>query len=188
MNLLERLPDQLEDEPLDLLDQQRTRHALQSSVHLKRKMVSDGEMKIDEKGRLIITDDDETMNKRKPSNPDLDERSEVGSHLSHGSSKKNQKRRRTSDSGWAYTGTEYASKKAGGDVKRKDKLEPYAYWPLDRKMMSRRPEHRAAARKGMVSVVNMTKKLEGKSASSILASKGSKIRKGQKKGGKKKGK
>ncbi|XP_038879236.1 RRP12-like protein isoform X2 [Benincasa hispida] len=187
MNLLERLPDQMEDEPLDLLDQQRTRRALQSSVHLKRKTVlSDGEMKIDDEGRLIIADDDEPTFKRKPSNPDLDERSEVRSHLSVGSSKNNQKRRRTSDSGWAYTGTEYASKKAGGDVKRKDKLEPYAYWPLDRKMMSRRPEHRAAARKGMVSVVNMTKKLEGKSASSILSSKGSKIKKGHKKGSKKK--
>ncbi|XP_022961179.1 RRP12-like protein [Cucurbita moschata] len=190
MNLLERLPDQLEDEPLDLLDQQRTRYALQSSAHLKRKTdLSDGEMKIDDEGRLIIADDDEeTKNKRKASNRDLDERSEVGSHFSNVSSKKIQKRRRTSDSGWAYTGTEYASKKAGGDVKRKDKLEPYAYWPLDRKMMSRRPEHRAAARKGMVSVVNMTKKLEGKSASSILSSKGSKIRKSHNKGGKKKGK
>ncbi|CAK9328157.1 unnamed protein product [Citrullus colocynthis] len=189
MNLLERLPDQMEDEPLDLLDQQRTRHALQSSLHLKRKtVVSDGEMKIDDEGRLIIADDDETNFKRKGSNSDLDERSEVRSHLSVGSSKKNQKRRRTSDSGWAYTGTEYASKKAGGDVKRKDKLEPYAYWPLDRKMMSRRPEHRAAARKGMVSVVNMTKKLEGKSASSILSSKGSKFKKGHNKGSKKKAK
>ncbi|XP_008450964.2 uncharacterized protein LOC103492395 [Cucumis melo] len=189
MSLLERLPGQMEDEPLDLLDQQKTRHALQSSLHLKRKTVlSDGEMKIDDEGRLIIEDDDEANFKRKASNPDLDERSEVRSHLSVGSSKKNQKRRRTSDSGWAYTGTEYASKKAGGDVKRKDKLEPYAYWPLDRKMMSRRPEHRAAARKGMVSVVNMTKKLEGKSASSILSSKGSQIKKGHKKGSKKKGK
>lgn len=189
MNLLERLPDQLEDEPLDLLDQQKTRHALQSSVHVKRKPVSsDGEMKIDDDGRLIIADDDEPKNKKRTSNPDLDERIETRSHLSQGSSKKIQKRQRTSDSGWAYTGTEYASKKAGGDVKRKDKLEPYAYWPLDRKMMSRRPEHRAAARKGMVSVVNMTKKLEGKSASSILATKGSKFRKSHKKVGKKKGK
>nr|GEX11775.1 protein kinase-like domain, phloem protein 2-like protein [Tanacetum cinerariifolium] len=25
---------------------------------------------------------------------------------------------------------------AGGDMKRKDKLEPYAYWPLDRKMLA----------------------------------------------------
>jgi ribosomal RNA-processing protein 12 len=70
-------------------------------------------------------------------------------------------------------------------VKRKDKLEPYAYWPLDRKMMSRRPEHRAAARKGMASVVKMTKKLEGKSASAALSMKLIKSN-SQKKGNKRK--
>ena len=113
-------------------------------------------------------------------------RSEARSHFSVGSSRNNQKRRKTSESGWAYTGNEYASKKADGDVKRKDKLEPYAYWPLDRKMMSRRPEHRAAARKGMSSVVKMTKKLEGKSASNALSIKFMKFKKAQKKGGKRK--
>ncbi|KAJ6862737.1 RRP12-like protein [Populus alba x Populus x berolinensis] len=86
-------------------------------------------------------------------------------------SRKTQKRRKTSDSGWAGTGNAYASKKAGGDLRKKDKLETYAYWPLDRKMMSRRPEHRAAAWKGMARVVKMTKKLEGKSASTVLSMK-----------------
>ncbi len=101
--------------------------------------------------------------------------------------RRNQKRRKLADSvGWAYTSSEYSSKKAGGDVKRKDKLEPYAYWPLDRKMMSRRPEHRAAARKGMAGVVKMTKKLEGKSASIALSSKGLKFKRSQKKKGSKK--
>ncbi|GFY98551.1 ARM repeat superfamily protein [Actinidia rufa] len=42
----------------------------------------------------------------------------------------------------------------------KGTLEPHAYWPLDLKMMSRRPEKRTVARKGMASVVKMTKKLE----------------------------
>ena len=83
-------------------------------------------------------------------------------------------------------GSEYASKKASGDVKRKGKLEPYAYWPLDRKMMSRRPEQRAAARKGMASVVKMTKKLEGKSASSALSIKGLKFKKAKQRGSQKK--
>ncbi|MCH83655.1 RRP12-like protein, partial [Trifolium medium] len=93
---------------------------------------------------------------------DYDARSEPDSHLSARSGTKARKRRRTTESGRAYTGKEYASKKAGGDIKRKDKLEPYAYWQLDWKMMSRRPQHRAAAKKGMASVVNMTKRLEGK--------------------------
>ncbi|KAG8487592.1 hypothetical protein CXB51_018149 [Gossypium anomalum] len=184
-SLPEDLLDQLEDEPLDLLDRHKTRSALRSSSNLKRKQDSDDEPEFDPEGRLIINEG------RKPkkvaaSDPDSDRRSEAPSHFSVGSSRNNQKRRKTSESGWAYTGSEYASKKAGGDVKRKDKLEPYAYWPLDRKMMSRRPEHRAAARKGMASVVKMTKKLEGKSASTALSSKFMKLRKIQKKGGKRK--
>nr|GEV48107.1 hypothetical protein [Tanacetum cinerariifolium] len=56
------------------------------------------------------------------------------------------------ESGWAYTSSEYSIKKTGGDLKRKSKLEPYAYWQVDRKMVSWRPEDQAAAMKGMSSV------------------------------------
>ncbi|EOY30181.1 ARM repeat superfamily protein isoform 2 [Theobroma cacao] len=185
-SLPEDLFDQFEDEPLDLLDQHKTRSALRSSSHLKRKQDSDDEPEFDPDGRLIIHERGKPKKKVPPSDPDSDARSEARSHFSVGSSRNTQKRRKTSDSGWAYTGNEYASKKAGGDVKKKDKLEPYAYWPLDRKMMSRRPEHRAAARKGMASVVKMTKKLEGKSASNALSVKFMKFKKAQKKGGKRK--
>ncbi|KAK8654755.1 hypothetical protein V6N13_107355 [Hibiscus sabdariffa] len=180
-SLPEDLLDQLEDEPLDLLDQHKTRSALQLSSNLKRKQDSDDEPEFDPDGRLIIHEGKKPK-KAAASDPNSDVRSEAQSHFSVGSSRNNnQKRRRTSESGWAYTGSEYASKKAGGDVKRKDKLEPYAYWPLDRKMMSRRPEHRAAARKGMAGVVKMTKKLEGKSASTALSAKFIKFKKVQKK-------
>ncbi|KAH8505512.1 hypothetical protein H0E87_012659 [Populus deltoides] len=182
-SLPEDLFDQLEDEPLDLLDRYKTRSALRSTAHLKRKQESDDDPEIDSEGRLIVREGGKPK-KEKPSNPDSDARSEAGSFKSL-NSKKTQKRRKTSNSGWAYTGSEYASKKAGGDVKRKDKLEPYAYWPLDRKMMSRRPEHRAAARKGMASVVKLTKKLEGKSASAALSMKLIKSN-SQKKGNKRK--
>lgn len=176
-NIPEHFVDQLEEEPLDLLDRQRTRSSLQTMENLKRKK-DDDEPEIDSDGRLIIHETKPKMEKL--FQPLSDARSEAGSYMSV-NSKRNQKRQKTSDSGWAYTGNEYASKKAAGDVRRKDKLEPYAYWPLDRKMMSRRPEHRSAARKGMASVVKMTKKLEGKSASSILA-----VKKGHKKSSKKK--
>ncbi|KAK8660682.1 hypothetical protein V6N13_051597 [Hibiscus sabdariffa] len=185
-SLPEDLLDQLEDEPLDLLDRHKTRSALQSSSNLKRKQDSDDEPEFDPDGRLIIHEGKKPK-KAAALDPDSDSRSEAKSHFSVGSSRNNnQKRRKTSESGWAYTGSEYASKKASGDVKRKDKLEPYAYWPLDRKMMSRRPEHRAAARKGMSSVVKMTKKLEGKSASTALSAKFMKFKRIQKKSGKKK--
>ncbi|CAL5397016.1 unnamed protein product [Camellia sinensis] len=181
-SLPEDLFDQFEDEPLDLLDRQKTRSSLQSSEHLKRKADLDDEPEIDSEGRLVIRlggKEDEQKREMSP-DPESDGRSQAGSHVSM-NSQRGQKRRKTSDTGWSYMGSEYASKKARGDVKRKGKLEPYAYWPLDRKMMSRRPEQRAAARKGMASVVKMTKNLEGKSVSSALSLKGSKFKKTKKK-------
>jgi len=181
-SLPEDLFDQLEDEPLDLLDQQKTRSALRSSEHLKRKPDSDDEPEIDPEGRLIIHEEGKKKLKREMSpDPDSDARTKASTHLSANSLRMAQKRRKTSDGGWAYVGSEYGSKKASGDVKRKGKLEPYAYWPLDRKMMSRRPEQRAAARKGMANVVKLSKKFEGKSVSNALAIKDMKFKKGKKK-------
>ncbi|GKD97623.1 hypothetical protein Tco_1381520, partial [Tanacetum coccineum] len=130
----------------------------------KRKLQSDEEEpEIDAAdGQLIIREDETTTLKR-----DMQTDSVVrSSHLTSVNSRKAEKRRKTTTkSGWAYTGSEYSSKKAGGDLKRKGKLEPYAYWPLDRKMVSRKPDHRAAARKGMSSVVKLSKTLEGQSVS-----------------------
>ncbi|KAH6818389.1 ARM repeat superfamily protein [Perilla frutescens var. frutescens] len=181
--------DQLDDEPLDLLDSQKMRSALRSSNPVKRNSDSDDEPCIDSEGRMIIREDGKNKKfdrkQKRESTTDtkeVDGRSKAGSHMS-ASTRKTEKRRKTSESGWAYTGKEYASKKAGGDVKRKDKLEPYAYWPLDRKMVSRRPEHRAAARSGMSRVVKLAKKLEGKSVSSALSMRGATMKKNKKKGG-----
>ncbi|KAI3681816.1 hypothetical protein L6452_36621 [Arctium lappa] len=50
--------DPLDDEPLDLLDRQKTRSSLRSSEHLKRKLQSDDEPEIDDDGRLIILRED----------------------------------------------------------------------------------------------------------------------------------
>lgn len=182
--------DQLDDEPLDMLDGQKMRAALRSSAPAKAKSDSDDEPTIDDEGRMIIHEEgkysksDRKQKREASSDGDgADGRSRAGSHVS-GNTQKTQKRMKTSsESGWAYTGKEYASKKAGGDVKRKDKLEPYAYWPLDRKMVSRRPEHRASARSGMARVVKLTKKMEGKSVSHALSIKGA-VSKRKKKGGK----
>ncbi|KAH0925426.1 hypothetical protein HID58_017682 [Brassica napus] len=178
--------DESDDEPLDLMDRYKTRSALRSSeLGRKRKADSDEEAEFDAEGRLIIYEGERA--KRKEIS---DAGSDAKSRFSANSSKKNQKRLKTSESGYAYTGKEYASKKASGDLKRKDKLEPYAYWPLDRKMMSRRPDQRAVAVRGMSSVVKLTKRLEGKSAAEALATtKFQKFRSGQKKpAGKKKSK
>ncbi|CAL5215365.1 unnamed protein product [Lathyrus oleraceus] len=189
MRLIKNSPGHLSiesDEPLDLLDRQKTRSALRSSENLKRKSrLDDDEMEVDSEGRLIIHEERE-QTKEKPSDSDYDARSEPDSHLSARSGTKAQKRRKTAEFGRGYTGKEYGCKKAGGDMKRKDKLEPYAFWPLDRKMMSCRPEHRAAAKKGMANVVNMTKRLEGKNVSGALSVKSMKLKRSHKKGSKQK--
>lgn len=190
-SLQEDFFDQLDEDPLDLLDRQKTRSALRSSKVVEKMSESDDEPDIDSEGRLIIHENGKkekgNMEQKRglSSDTEVDDRSEAGSLLS-ASSRKAQKRRKTLDSGWSYTGKEYASKKAGGDLKRKDKLEPYAYWPLDRKMVSRRPEHRAAARKGMASVVKLTKKLEGKSVVNALSIRRTVFNKGKTKGSQKK--
>ncbi|CAF1817089.1 unnamed protein product [Brassica oleracea var. botrytis] len=151
----------------------------------KRKADSDQEAEVDAEGRIIIYEG-ERAKRKEISDADSDAKS----RFSINSSRKNQKRLKTSESGYAYTGKEYASKKASGDLKRKDKLEPYAYWPLDRKIMSRRPDQKAVAVRGMSSVVKLTKRLEGKSAAEALATtKFKNFRSGQKKSaGKKKSK
>lgn len=165
--------DHLEDEPLDLLDRQRMRSALRSSSQHSRGMADfDDKPEIDPEGRLIIHEDGERNFEREKSS-DLDSdrgKSEAGSNLSM-NSQRGRKRKKTSkeSGGWAYTGNEYASKKASGDVRRSGKLEPYAYWPLDRKLLSRRREQKAAARKGMSSVIKLTKGLEGGSVARALA-------------------
>nr|XP_010932375.1 RRP12-like protein [Elaeis guineensis] len=186
-SLPEDLLDQLEADPLDLLDRQKTRSVLQSSAHLKRKQTSCDEPEIDPEGRLIVHEDSYKPKKEKSLSldHDSDARSYIGSRSMASSSRRTQKKRqKTTDSGWAYTGGDYTSKKAGGDVKKKDKLEPYAYWPLDRKLLNRRAERRSSARKGMASVMKFTKKLEGKSVSGILSPKGMKLKKKHKKGSK----
>ena len=42
---------------------------------------------------------------------------------------------------------------AGGDVRGSSRVEPYAYWPLDRKLLNRRPGKKAAAEQGLQAVV-----------------------------------
>lgn len=56
------------------------------------------------------------------------------------------KRKRGGDE--AGAGKEYRAKKAGGDMKKKGKLEPYAYIPLDPKLMAKRNKRTAVSRYG----------------------------------------
>eukprot|EP00887_Chlorella_sp_A99_P003957 scaffold11.g3957.t1 len=51
------------------------------------------------------------------------------------------------------SGERYKPRKAGGDVKGKSKLEPFAYWPLDRRLLNARREKRREGREGLGKVV-----------------------------------
>ncbi|KAG0499668.1 hypothetical protein HPP92_004359 [Vanilla planifolia] len=171
-SLPEDFLDQLEDDPLDLLDRRKTRSVLRSTSKLKTSVeLSDDEPELDHEGRLIIHEDWEKPKKQNGSlDHDSDSRSQAVSHSSGKSSSRSQKKRQKTESGWSYTGGDYKSKKAAGDVKKKGKLEPYAYWPLDRKLLNRRVDRKAVARKGMASVMlnKNLKKLQGRSASRLL--------------------
>ncbi|CAL4885637.1 unnamed protein product [Urochloa decumbens] len=164
-SLLEKSIDQSTGEPLDLLDQKTVRLALKSGRKRAATDEDDDDFEEDPEGRIIVREERERRKKKPVSCDDVeaDGKSSVRSQ--------SVKKRKTSSSGWAYTGHEYTSKKAGGDLKKKDKLEPYAYWPLDRKLLNRRSDRKVSARKGMASVMKVTKKLEGKSASAVLSAK-----------------
>lgn len=54
-----------------------------------------------------------------------------------------------------HSGERFRAKKSGakGDVKGKSKIEPYAYWPLDRNLMNRRASKARGAKQGLDKVV-----------------------------------
>ena len=66
---------------------------------------------------------------------------------------------KTEARGKEHSGERFAAKKrgAGGDVKGTSKVEPYAYWPLDRKMLNRRTAKKAQASKGLANIVQAAK-------------------------------
>ncbi|KAG2487102.1 hypothetical protein HYH03_014215 [Edaphochlamys debaryana] len=53
----------------------------------------------------------------------------------------------------AHSGDRFKAKGASGDVKGKAKVEPYAYWSLDRRMLNRRRGKQAAASSKLASIV-----------------------------------
>ena len=61
--------------------------------------------------------------------------------------------------GGQHTGDRFKAKKkgSGGDVKGNSKVEPYAYWPLDRKLLNRRVQKTKSAKSGLDRIVNAGK-------------------------------
>jgi ribosomal RNA-processing protein 12 len=58
-----------------------------------------------------------------------------------------------------HSGERFKPRKSGtgGDVKGSNKVEPYAYWSFDRKMLNRRQGKKASASKSLTTVVRAAK-------------------------------
>ena len=70
---------------------------------------------------------------------------------------KSTKTNKTTKTSATHTGDRYKAK-GGGDVRRKgEKLQPYAYWPLDAKLLNRRNSKRGQARDTLSGVVKSSK-------------------------------
>jgi ribosomal RNA-processing protein 12 len=198
-----RLPEDLMDvegagEPLDLLDTRKTREVLRGPKSQQKKNDSDDEYEYTADGKMIVDESgDKIREKLKRKKQWEEDHPEAAKSQAARSSKRGDDDRSKSRAGsrpvkarktnnesksWAYTGDEYASKKnkAVGDVKKDGKLDPYAYWPLDPKILNRREAKRNAARKGMGSVMKSAKKMQGMSSKEALATKAARPRKQQK--------
>ena len=198
-----RLPEDLMDvegagEPLDLLDTRKTREVLRGPKSEQKKNDSDDELEYTADGKMIVDESgDKIRDKLKRKRQWEEDHPHAAASQGGRSSKRGHdevsrsrsqsragKARKTNNESksWAYTGDEYASKKstARGDVKKEGKLDPYAYWPLDPKILNRREAKRNAARKGMGSIMKSTKKMQGMSSKEALAQKPSRPKKQQK--------
>lgn len=115
---------------------------------------SDDDFQMSKDGRLIIPqDENDGMDGGSGSGDDMKIKQDVATQLQrmglHSKGKNGKgdriKRKRDED---GSTGREYRAKKAGGDLKKKGKLEPYAYLPLDPKLMAKRNKREAVTRYG----------------------------------------
>ncbi|KAF4041953.1 putative nuC173-domain-containing protein [Phytophthora infestans] len=114
---------------------------------------SDDELQMSKDGRLIIPGgEDDDMDGGSDSDDEDKIKQDVASQLqrmglNNGKHDKNGRAKRKRDDDGS-NGREYRAKKAGGDMKKKGKLEPYAYIPLDPKLMAKRNKREAVTRYG----------------------------------------
>ncbi|KAM3606495.1 uncharacterized protein V6R79_017417 [Siganus canaliculatus] len=160
-----------EDDPLNFLDPKVSQRVLATNPKLKKSAKVEHGFKVTSDGRLIIREDDEEDVKDKDEGEMNDILEEAGVK-----SKKTQKRKFQDDDfdddmdiepqlkykaggsgihrsleGNDSAGTDYKSKKGKGDVKRKGKLDPYAYIPLKKSQLNRRKRAKLQGQfKGMV--------------------------------------
>jgi len=142
------------DEPVDFLDPKVISKVVSTDPSkFKREEDDNSDFDIGENGKLMINDaensnDDDSAMEEDGDESDEEEEEEVddvkkrkrGSEFFdyHGNKNINTKKQKN-DLGFKFTGDQFKSKKAGGDVKKKEqKYEPFAYMPLQRKNLNKR--------------------------------------------------
>ncbi|KAK9845416.1 hypothetical protein WJX81_006006 [Elliptochloris bilobata] len=90
-------------------------------------------------------------------------RSRGGSASARSAGARSRASNRSQAAGSQHSGERFRARKggAGGDVKGSSRVEPYAYWPLDRKLLNRRPGKKAAAEQGLQAMVHTAKGAKG---------------------------
>uniref|UniRef100_A0A8C7YIL2 Ribosomal RNA processing 12 homolog n=1 Tax=Oryzias sinensis TaxID=183150 RepID=A0A8C7YIL2_9TELE len=175
-----------EDDPLNFLDPKVSQRVLATKPQPKKVTKGDHGFKVTSDGRLIIREEEEEEAKDKDGDEMKDILEETGVKT-----KKSQKRKFQDDNfddmetepiskykaggsgihrplGQAQDwGSDYKSKKGKGDVKKKGKLDPYAYIPLKKSQLNRRKRAKLqgqfrgmvrGAQKGALSGKKMQKK------------------------------
>uniref|UniRef100_A0A4W6CD31 Ribosomal RNA processing 12 homolog n=1 Tax=Lates calcarifer TaxID=8187 RepID=A0A4W6CD31_LATCA len=126
-----------EDDPLNFLDPKVSQRVLATNPELKKSARVEHGFKVTSDGRLIIREDEEEDVKDKGRRTPLVSSGGSGIHRPLGGSQD--------------IGADYKSKKGKGDVKKKGKLDPYAYIPLKKAQLNRRKRAKLQGQfKGMV--------------------------------------
>ena len=157
------------NEPTNLLDSKHMVNMNARSMPGRRDSDDEMEFKTSKDGKMIIKNDRYEKRDHDSEDEDMDDRATVKSkstmrsrakskastHMTGHTAKSRASQRSSKSSKSKIIGGEkFKSKKgAGGDVKGTSKLEPFAYWPFDRKMLNRRAAKRKAAKKELLHVV-----------------------------------
>ncbi|XP_041921252.1 RRP12-like protein isoform X3 [Alosa sapidissima] len=165
------LKEGLSDEPLNFLDPGASQRVLATNPEVKTRKAQHG-FKVTSDGRLLIEDEEDKQKKSKAAEAgDLEDILEEA-----GIKSKSQKRKANDDlddddmevesqsrykaggvgihrplGGRQESGADYRAKKGKGDVKKKGKVDPYAYIPLKKAQLNRRKKAKLQGQfKGMV--------------------------------------
>merc|ERR1719515_451675 len=144
-------------EPVDLLDGAgRASRGKAARDALKQRTRPEDAFPTSRDGRLIVREERDGKRRRDDSEDDSDGGSDGGRTARTARTARTSNTRRTSRTELSR-GDKFRSKKAQGDAK-KGALEPFAYWPMDRKMLNRRKAKQKVAQKELGKVVRSAKR------------------------------